>query len=317
MGSDGRDDTRWIRHTVTADEAGRTIQSILKETLEISGRMIQRLTRSRGIRVNGRPPRLSATARAGDRVEVRIAAAERSSLAPVEMPLSIVHEDEDVLVIDKPAGLLVHPVNRSGVPTLAHGVAHHFSRTGSDSRVRPLHRLDRDTSGLVVFARTAFAQQRLDRQLRDGGFRRSYLAFVEGEVREEAGRIDAPIGPRPGQPHLRAVDPAGDAALTRFRLIARSGALSLLDVELETGRTHQIRVHMAYLGHPLAGDRQYGARAGHGLRRQALHAYRVSFTHPSGGEPQHFESPLPAELRGLAARLDVGDSPGSGSDVPS
>jgi 23S rRNA pseudouridine1911/1915/1917 synthase len=296
---------RWLEHEVTAEEADRSVQEILQGPLAVSRRMIQRLTRSGGIRVNGRPPRLAARLRAGDRVAVRVAAREEPGLTPVAMPLSIVYEDEDLLVLDKPPFLLVHPVNRFNARTLAHGVAHHFTSSGVHARVRPLHRLDRDTSGLVVFARTAYAHQHLDRQLREGRLRREYLAFVEGSVERESGVISAPIGPREGHPHLRSVVREGDAATTRYRVLARSAELSLLEVELETGRTHQIRVHLAHLGHPLVGDRQYGARLHSTLRRQALHAHRVSFEHPGDGRSCRFEAPLPADLLPLAERLEV------------
>ncbi len=294
---------RWMEHVVTADEAGRSVQEILQGSLAVSGRMIQRLTRSGGIRVNGRAPHLARRVRAGDRVKVRVSGAEASGLEPVEMPLTIVHEDDALLVIDKPPYMLVHPIGREGRPTLAHGVAHHLARRGVQSRVRPLHRLDRDTSGLVVFAGSAYAHQHLDRQLREGTLQREYLAFVQGVVREDDGEVRAPIGTRPGHPHLRAVRDDGEPAATRYRVLARGADLTLLEVALETGRTHQIRVHLSHLGHPLLGDRQYGASSSPGLRRQALHAHRLTLRHPEDESECRFVSELPADLSPLRERV--------------
>jgi 23S rRNA pseudouridine1911/1915/1917 synthase len=309
MGRDEKRGDRWMEHVVTAEEAGRTVQQIVQGPLAVSRRMIQRLTRSGGIRLNGRSPHLAGRVRAGDRVRVRVSEAEAPELTPVEMPLTVVHEDDTLMVLDKPPFLLVHPIGREGVPTLAHGVAHHLASHGVQSRVRPLHRLDRDTSGLVVFAGSAYAHQHLDRQLRDGTLEREYLAFVSGVVREDRGEVRAPIGPRPGQPHLRTVREDGDAAVTRFRVVARGDDATLLEVSLETGRTHQIRVHLSHLGHPLLGDRQYGAAPSHDIRRQALHAHRLTLRHPLDDRVCCFQSELPADLARLRDRLEPGTRP--------
>jgi 23S rRNA pseudouridine1911/1915/1917 synthase len=297
------DGGRWVQHSVSPDEAGTSAEELLVASLGISRRMIQRLTRSRGILLNGRPPRLAGRVKAGDTLSVRIASREESGLVPVVMPLQIVHEDADVLVVDKPPFLLVHPVNARQTRTLAHGVAHHFAQTGVRARVRPLHRLDRDTSGLVVIAKSEFAHQHLDRQLRQGTLRREYIAFVEGRLEGEEGTITGSIGRLAGSPHLRAVRPDGEPALTRYRVLARSDLMTMLELQLGTGRTHQIRVHLAHLGHPVVGDRQYGARQPTTLRRQALHALRIAFTHPMTGERCEVEAGIPEDLAPLVTIL--------------
>ena len=297
---------RWTEHRVAEDEAGRTVQEILTGPMGISRRMIQKLTRARGITLNRRPAFLGRKVRAGDEVAARIAFDEAAGLEPVEMALDVVHEDAEVLVLNKPPFVLVHPTSPEQTATLAHGVAHHFARSGLRAKVRPVHRIDRDTSGLVLFAKSAVAHQRLDRQLREGGLDRVYLALVDGVVAEDTGKVEAPIGRHPRHPQLRAIRDDGEPAVTRFRVVERLAKATLLELELETGRTHQIRVHMQHAGHPVLGDRQYG-QAGKGLiGRQALHASRLSFADPSTGERRTFEAPLPEDMAKALKRLRGG-----------
>jgi RluA family pseudouridine synthase len=232
--------------------------------------------------------------------------AEEAGLTPVAMPLSVVHEDDDVLVLDKPPFVLVHPTQPEQTQTLSHGVAHHFAERGLMAKVRPVHRIDRDTSGLVLFANSAVAHARLDAQLREGSLQRAYQALVDGVMKDDEGEIDAPIGRDPRHPHLRAVRRDGEPARTRFHVLERLPRATLLELELETGRTHQIRVHMAHAGHPVLGDRQYG-RAGTGMiKRQALHASRLSFDHPATGAGMTFDAPLPEDIAALLERLRAG-----------
>ncbi len=297
---------RWTEHTVSPDEAGRTVEEILTGPMRVSRRMIQRLTRSRGIHLNRRAAFLARKVKAGDVVAARVAPEEEAGLEPVPMDLAVVHEDAEVLVLDKPPFLLVHPTSPEQARTLAHGVAHHFAGQGLRARVRPVHRIDRDTSGLVLFAKSPHAHADLDRQLRERELGRAYLAFVRGVVEDDAGTVDAPIGRDRKHPNLRAVRPDGEPAVTRFRVVERYPDATLLELELETGRTHQIRVHMAHLGHPLLGDRQYGGGGAGTPKRQALHAARLSFLHPRTGEPLTFEAPLPPDLAALRDRLRAG-----------
>jgi RluA family pseudouridine synthase len=294
---------RWIEHSVTEDEAGRTVQEILTGSLLVSRRMIQRLTRSAGIRLDRRPTHLGRKVRAGEVVAARVAMEEASTLEPVEMPLEIVYEDADVLAVNKAPFLLVHPVSPQHRATLAHGVTHHFLQQGLHARVRPVHRLDRDTSGLLLVAKSAYAHQILDRQIRERIMTREYLALVSGEVEAEEGWVDAPIGRHPNDPSLRTVKPGGEPARTHFRMVERYASATLVELELETGRTHQIRVHMSHLGHPLLGDLRYGGPAVAGLKRQALHAGRLAFIHPTSGERVQLEVPLPDDIGRVRAEL--------------
>ncbi len=294
---------RWIEHRVTAEEAGRTLEEVLKGEMGLSGRMIQRLTRARGILLNRRPGYLRRPLREGDVVTARVKTEEEPSLPGVAMPLAILHEDEEAIVLDKPAGLLVHPTSPNHQATLAHGLAHHYESRSLAIRVRPVHRLDRETSGTVLFAKSAFAHQHLDRQLRERSLKREYLALVEGRVESDAGTIEAPIGRAAGDPRRRAIVAGGQPALTRYEVAERLEEATLLRVWLESGRTHQIRVHLAHLGHPVVGDSAYGASRPMKRGRIALHAARLDFLHPRSGAAIQVEAPLPEDLNDLVERL--------------
>lgn len=287
----------WVKHTVTADEAGRTVQDILTGPMGVSRRMIQRLTRSKGVQLNRRPAWVNAKVRTGDVVTARLAVDEDAGLEPVQMPLAVVFEDADLLVLNKPPFVLVHPTSPQQRETLSHGVAWHLARQGVRAKVRPVHRIDRDTSGLVLFARSAHAHHRLDLQLREGALGREYLALANGVIGEDRGVFDQPIARDPRNPNLRAVRPGGEHAVTRYEVVERYPSATLVRLQLETGRTHQVRVHLLHAGHPVLGDRQYG-RKGLGLMpRQALHAYRLAFAHPSSGEPVDLTADPPEDMR--------------------
>jgi RluA family pseudouridine synthase len=294
---------RWTEHTVQPDEAGRRVQDILTGPMGVSRRMIQKLTRAKGLRHNRKPAWLAAKVRAGDVIAARLAMGENAGLEPVEMELAVVHEDAEMLVIDKPPFLLVHPTAPEQDRTLAHGVAWHIRQQGLHAAVHPVHRIDRDTSGLVLFAKTGHAHHRLDVQLRAGEIRREYLALVDGVMADDRGTIDAPIARDPRNPSLRAVREGGEAALTRYEVVERFPAATLVRLELETGRTHQIRVHMRHAGHPVLGDRQYGRKGLDTIKRQALHAERLAFVHPSSGEPIELRAPLAPDMQSAVDQL--------------
>jgi 23S rRNA pseudouridine1911/1915/1917 synthase len=294
---------RWTEHTVQPEEAGRTVQDILTGPMGVSRRMIQKLTRAKGLQHNRRPAWLAAKVRAGDVIAARLQTGETPGLEPVEMELAIVHEDAEVLVVDKPPFLLVHPTAPDQDRTLAHGVAWHLRQQGVHAAVHPVHRIDRDTSGLVLFARTGHAHHRLDVQLRAGEIERDYLALVDGVMREDRGVIDAPIARHPRNPSLRAVREGGEQAVTHWEVVERYATATLVRLRLETGRTHQIRVHLQHAGHPVLGDRQYGRRGVEMLKRQALHAARLAFVHPSTGERIDLEAPLAPDMADAIGRL--------------
>jgi 23S rRNA pseudouridine1911/1915/1917 synthase len=305
----------WTVHLVTPEEAGQTLSEILRGPMGVSGRRLQRLTRSRGIRVNGRPAHTSRRLAPGDRVEVKTldGGGKKDEAAPRGTPpprpgapgapafpaIRPVLEDPTVLVLDKPPGLAVHPTGRIRQGTLVQHLALRDAALGLRTGIHPVHRLDRDTSGLLLIARTPGAHAQLDRDLREGRIHRRYLALASGTPDVPGGLIDLPLGREPGGGSRRVVRTDGDEARTRIRVVEAWPGATLLDVTLETGRTHQIRAHLAHLGCPLLGDRLYGGPSGPASPRTALHAVGLSFPHPATGSPVELEAPLPPELQAL------------------
>jgi 23S rRNA pseudouridine1911/1915/1917 synthase len=242
----------------------------------------------------------------GERVEIRPEPdSSQRPHRPERISLDIVHEDDDILVINKPAGLVVHPGNGNWSGTLLNALLHHSPALAALPRAGIVHRLDKDTSGLLVVAKTVEAHTALVRQLQARTVKREYLALVHGSVRG-SGQVSAPVGRDPRNRVRMAVVPTGRTALTRYKVVRRFARASLLECNLDTGRTHQIRVHMQSLGHPLIGDPVYrrgrGAEAT-GFKRQALHAARLEFAHPASGARQRFEAPLPEDFRLLLDSL--------------
>jgi 23S rRNA pseudouridine1911/1915/1917 synthase len=245
----------------------------------------------------------------GEELELEAPVREPSGLVAEPMELRIAWEDEHLLVVDKPAGLVVHPAPGHAAGTLVHGLLAHAPAGGGEPQ-RPgiVHRLDRDTSGLLVVARSDEAHRRLQRLMRRRAVEREYLALVRGRPRSRSGRIEAPIGRDRSDPTRHSLDTATPReAVTHFEVRELLSAHALLVVRLETGRTHQIRVHLAAIDLPVSGDRVYGAAGDLGLERQFLHAARLAFPHPLTGEPIEASSPLPPELAAALERAR-GDS---------
>ncbi len=243
----------------------------------------------------------------GQTVTVTIPPPEDEQIVPEAIPLSIVYEDRDVLVIDKPAGLVVHPAPGHPQGTLANAVVHHAPdiALGGSNRPGIIHRLDKDTSGLIAVAKTDRARTTLVPQWEERTVQKGYVALVAGVVGDDEGTIDAPIGRDPAQRQRMVAIRTGRPAVTHFSVTERFPGATLLAVEIETGRTHQIRVHLAFIGHPVVGDSVYGKVASVGgipVERQFLHAARLGFSLPDG-RSMTFRSPLPADLQGVLERL--------------
>ncbi len=268
------------------------------------------------VTVNGRAGRAGHKVRANDTVVVAIADAvvAKPELTGATVEVVIVYEDDYVAVVDKPAGLVVHPAPGHRDGTLADGLRQRgttWSLLGGAERPGIVHRLDRDTSGLLVVAKTEAAHRALAAQLQDRSLGRTYWALVHGKVNEDTGRIDAPIGRDPRDRKRMAVVDSGREAITDFAVVTRHAAHTELDVTLRTGRTHQIRVHLAYIGKPIVGDPVYGKRddrnrPGSEVTRPALHARRLRFIHPGDGSKRQFESPLPDDLIDVSKRAAEG-----------
>ena len=255
-----------------------------------------------GVRVDGRAVAKSHRLEGGEELELELPAAERS-LEPEPMELRVAYEDEHLLVVDKPAGVVVHPAPGHATGTLVHGLLALDAAGGDAERPGLVHRLDRDTSGLIVVARSEPAHERLRALVRRRALEREYLALVRGRPRSRRGRIEAPIGRDRRDPLRHSLDTDSPRdAVTHFELAELLREHALLAVRLETGRTHQIRVHLAAIDLPVAGDPVYGVKGDLGLARQFLHATRLAFPHPLTGERVETTSPLPRDLKTALAR---------------
>lgn len=301
--------------TITTTEASQRLDACVAARLGCSRARVQHGIEAGEVLVNGRVARSSYKVRAGDVVEVELAEVVEAAVVPEDLPLSVLHEDADLAVIDKPAGMVVHPAGDIVRGTLANALAHRWG-------IAPglVHRLDRDTSGVMVVARTDGARERLTAQFRSRAVKKRYVALVYGRVPDARGTIAAPIA-RDARNRLKMItcDPGeGREALTLYEVRERWDDLTLLDVEIKTGRTHQIRVHCAHLGHPVVADEMYGRGRASSVRdpalreaiaalgRQFLHAARLGFEHPSTGERLVFEAPLHEDLSTLLGAVRRG-----------
>jgi len=293
-----------VRFTIPVELAGLRLDQALARLLpEESRTRLARLIDDGHVTVDGAAAAPRLKLRSGEAVEVALVPRpEELAYQPQEIALAIVHEDEHVLVIDKPAGLVVHPGSGNWEGTLLNALLHHAPNATRLPRAGIVHRLDKDTSGLLVVAKTEAAQQSLVRQLQARTVKRTYLAVARGVIARDA-TVDAPIGRHPVQRTKMAVVDSGKPAVTHYRVRERFAAHTFIECDLETGRTHQIRVHLASIGHPLEGDPAYAGKAPRLLARQALHAWRLGFVHPASGEAVRFESPLPQDLQELLERL--------------
>ena len=281
-----------ISYTVDAAHDGRELRQLVRAPLGLSAKLWKHIKWNGTILVNGKAIRNARLCvRAGD--ELTLLWQEASPVVPVNLPLAILYEDETFLVINKPAGMIVHPTHRAARDTLVHAVAGYFERRGEASGIHPLYRLDRDTTGIVILAKSARIQHAMTKH--HGQIYREYLALVRGNLDRPSGCIDMPIGRDPSKANHWQVRADGRRALTEYETIASWPSYSLLKIHLLTGRTHQIRVHFAVLGYPLLGDTAYdGPRDT--IPRQALHAWRVHFFHPDTGKEIHIEAPSPEDM---------------------
>ena len=283
------------KFTISEKHAGLTVETYLKEILQYSGRKIQKLTRRKGVVLNRKAVFLKKQLRAGDTLGVLILEDAPLNLQPEEGTISVLYEDDYLLILNKPAYQLVHPAGRTTTGTLANFLAHYLQQKGVTNTIRPVHRLDRETSGCVIFAKDSRSQFILEQQLKEHTLKRTYWALVEGFVEPPAGTIDVPIGPHPTLANRRAITDQGEPAITHYRTLRNLPNASLLELSLETGRTHQIRVHLTHLGYPILGDRMYGLRTPW-MNRQALHAASVSFQHIKDKRAITVEAPHPQDF---------------------
>ncbi|AJY73636.1 RluA family pseudouridine synthase [Paenibacillus beijingensis] len=322
--------------TITESEQGRMVRTVLEKRLGVSRKLLSRLKLTEeGITLNGKRVYTSERVNAGDLLAIRMERETSDDILPQKMELDIVFEDDHLLVVNKPAGIVVHPTHGHYTGTLANGVVHHWKEKGEQVRFRPVHRLDEHTSGLVAIAKNPYVHQQLSEQHGDGTIEKRYLAFVYGtpqsgeavadvdsaneprqpdaEAGTVSGTINGPIDRDPVSPHVRIVTPDGYPSVTHYETVRIFGAgeASQVRLRLETGRTHQIRVHMKHIGCPLIGDPMYGAQPDRlhpqweaAAGRQALHAELLAFTHPITRERISFKAELPPDLQQLVKLLE-------------
>ena len=267
--------------------------------LDLTRSRLRQLIDSGDVLVNGATVKPAYRVRPGDRVMVSVPPPKPSIAVPQDIPLTVIYQDADLVVIDKPTGLAAHPGPGHPDRTLVNGLlalCPDIQGIGGEIRPGIVHRLDKDTSGLMMAAKTETAHHNLSQQIKERRVEKGYLALVEGAPESDSGVIEAPIGRDPRRRTRMAVTAGGRESRTGYRLLERAGRYSLLELQLHTGRTHQARVHLAWLGHPLLGDAVYGKRSPL-LPRHFLHAHRLAFAHPATGEPLEFRSPLPDDLQ--------------------
>jgi 23S rRNA pseudouridine1911/1915/1917 synthase len=290
----------------------RLDQFLARELPKFSRSRIQQLIRTGLITLNGSPARPRDAIRNGDRIELNEPPPEKIDIEPEAIPLEILYEDDDLIVINKPAGLVVHPGAGQRQGTLVNALLHHFPKlSGIGGKERPgiVHRLDKDTSGCLVVAKNDAAHRGLSEQFEKRTVDKIYLALVAGKLQKTAGTIEEKIGRHPvDRQRMSVASRRGRAAKTEYRALSTSTEMSLIECKLHSGRTHQIRVHLNHLGHPVLGDKVYGGRFAKAFPRQMLHAWKLGFQHPRTGEWKNFEAPLPNDFQTAATTLSPRES---------
>jgi len=291
-----------LTYTADAPDQDTFLRDILFSKLLLSRSLVIRLKQQSRIKVNGYTAHTNYRINAGDFITIDMDFTEENDIVPEPVSIEIVYEDEDFLVVNKPAGMSTHPSRPGGAGTLANAVTYYWQGLGRNTLFRPINRLDRDTSGLVLIGNSQFAHQSMFKKKNHRGIKRQYVALVEGTMAKDNDRIDQPIARLDDKRRRRIVHPDGQPAVTHYQVLEKYPEHTLLSLELETGRTHQIRVHLSFLGHPVCGDLLYGC-ASPLIDRQALHAGRLCFTHPRSGKEVILDVPLPADIQTAVERL--------------
>lgn len=298
---------------VTEQEQGKRLDVYLTSALDISRSYAQQLIQRQGVTVNGKDAKANRRLNEGDQVKAVIEVQEEYKVVPQDIPLDIVYEDKDIIVINKARGMVVHPAAGNPDGTLVNALLYHCQGelSGINGVIRPgiVHRLDKDTSGVMVAAKTDEAHKGLAEQIKAHSAHRTYWALVHGNISEERGIVDAPIGRHPKDRIKMAVTfKGGREAVTHFKVLKRYGDYTWVECKLETGRTHQIRVHMAYIHHPVVNDPLYGYKKDDfPIEGQALHSHCLDLVHPIMGKAMHFEAPAPADFLACLKRAEEKD----------
>lgn len=297
----------WITE---AEQSGERVDKFVTDSLDdpaVSRTQVQEWIKSGAVQVDGKIAKANVKVAEGNRVVLQIPEPEEAAIVPENIPLEVIYEDSDLIVINKERGMVVHPAPGHSSGTLVNALMYHCKDlSGINGMIRPgiVHRIDKDTTGLLMAAKNDLAHISLAEQLKEHTVTRKYIALVHGNLPHDQGTIDAPIGRDLNDRKLFTVtDRNSRHAVTHFHVMERLGDYTVVELQLETGRTHQIRVHMKYIGHPLAGDPVYGRNKTVALKGQALHAALLGFTHPRSGERLEFEMPLPADFENVLSSL--------------
>ena len=292
-------------YKVLADKTGRLDKVVTNIFTDYTRSQLKKMIDDGNIKVNGDVKKANYKVNLGDEITFDKPEVKKLSLEPENIPLDIVYEDDDVIVVNKPQGMVVHPSPAHFEHTLVNALLYHSPLSTINGTYRPgiVHRIDKDTSGLLMVAKNDMAHQSLAKQLKDKTNTREYVALVHGNIKEDSGTIDAPLGRSKVDRKKQAVVKDGRNAVTHFEVLKRYGDYTLVKCVLETGRTHQIRVHMKYIGHPLVGDQLYGPRKTLGNSGQFLHAEKLGFIHPRTNEYLEFTAPLPENFKKLLVSI--------------
>ena len=290
-----------LTYTVKENDTYKTLKEVLKAYFKISDRLLLKLKKNNKILLNSEITYMHHPLKGNDIIEVFLDLEEDSSnIIPTKMDLDIIYEDEAYIVVNKPAGIPIHPSMEHYEDSLSNGIKYYFDEIGLKKKIRPINRLDRNTSGLVIFAKNEYIQERLIEQMKNNLFYKEYIAICEGKFKNTKGIINAPIARKENSIIERCVSENGDIAITEYEVLNYNseGNYSVVKCILKTGRTHQIRVHMSYIGHPLLGDTLYGHESSK-INRQALHSYKMSFVHPVDQKKITYIATFPEDIQNI------------------
>lgn len=288
-----------LSYQIDKDEHYDNVLHVLKEQFFLSDRLITKLKKANKIYLNSLPTYTKKSVTVGDTVSVLIDFEEdNSNIVASNIPLNIIYEDDYLLVLNKPANIAIHPSILHFYNSLSNGVKFYFDKLGLKKKIRIVNRLDRNTSGIVIFAKNEYIQECLIKQMKTNEFKKEYLAIAKGILESKSGTLNFPIARKEGSIIERTVSSDGDSAITHYDVVKEFNNLSLVHIVLETGRTHQIRVHFSHIGHPILGDTLYGSPS-ELINRQALHSYKLTFIHPVTKKELILESSLPNDIKNI------------------